>query len=132
MQLNSTLLFSPVEMRSQNQDQGSTQLQAEANTNTALTQSGILNVQSPPKKISTKVKCEYPLCPKRLPEIQAMFAKCACNKTFCQTHRFFRDHKYSFDYQAQARERVAKELARNQNGQKQDKGSEGHNSNHAF
>jgi hypothetical protein len=49
------------------------------------------------RRIEKKIKCDFEGCRKRISTIEA-------------SHRFFRDHECTFDYQKRERERLAHEL----------------------
>lgn len=59
---------------------------------------------------SKRLRCDFQGCTKRIGVIEALCLKCLCEKTFCSSHRFFKDHECTFDYQKKGRECLEKQL----------------------
>jgi hypothetical protein len=85
--------------------------------NSVIVQVALITVtpnDSEPSPIkSKKVKCDFEGCKKSISLIEQLCSKCLCEKMFCPSHRFFKDHDCDFDYKARERERLMNQLVVN-------------------
>lgn len=110
--------------------------EGQAKEDSIVLQVALPNVLTDVKPTSIKQKkitCDFAGCRKKISTIEALFSKCTCEKTFCSSHRFFKDHGCTFNYHEREKERLKQQLLGNSsNNSRRHFESAGAQGNHAY
>lgn len=58
--------------------------------------------------MSSIVRCDFDDCHRKLKLVQQLSGKCACNKVFCDHHRYSSKHNCNFNYVEHTKEYLIK------------------------